>query len=592
VLRTAGEGGLVVELGDVIDPELNARVHRLAREVRARLGERIIEVVPTYRSLLVRHDPLRVPRRGLERELEALLAELPAGPEAASAARTVHVPACYGGELGPDLDFVARHAGLEAREVVELHASATYQVFMLGFTPGFPYLGGLSPRLATPRLETPRQRVDAGCVGIGGVQTGIYPVASPGGWRIIARTPLRLFDPGAPAPFLLAPGDRLRFVPIERGEFDDVARQVAARTYAPRIEGGRAEGQPDEAAPAPQGAPKDERGFAAGTDLERPPVMTVVKPGLLSTIQDQGRPGWLAFGMPLAGAMDPEAYALANLLAGNAPGAAAIEMTLLGGTFRFEEDAYVGIAGADMQAALDGAAVASGSAFPVPRGGVLAFSSAVEGCRAYLAVRGGLDVPPFLGSRSTYVRGAVGGLHGRPLAAGDGVPVGPAGPAPPARALRARDVPRHGREVTLRVLLGPQDDRFAPVGLAAFLGSPYTVTNRNDRMAYQLEGPCIRHLHGPDIVSDALLPGAVQVPGSGMPIVMMADAQTVGGYAKIAAVIGADLPRLAQARRGDTVRFARCSHAEAVQALRAARARLEAIAAELDGKRPARRSGP
>lgn len=236
MLRSAGEGGLVVELGDAIDPELNARVHRLAREVRARLGDRIIEVVPTYRSLLVRHDPLRVPRRRLAREIEALLAEPPERHRGAPAGRTVHVPACYGGELGPDLEFVARHAGLAAREVVEIHAAATYQVFMLGFTPGFPYLGGMSPRIATPRLETPRQRVPAGAIGIGGVQTGIYPVDSPGGWRLVARTPLRLFDPGAESPFLLAPGDRLRFVPVERDAYDAVARGVAARTFVPRIE--------------------------------------------------------------------------------------------------------------------------------------------------------------------------------------------------------------------------------------------------------------------------------------------------------------------------------------------------------------------
>jgi inhibitor of KinA len=242
VLRTAGEGGLVVELGDRIDPEVNARVHRLARAVREGLAGRVIEVVPTYRSLLVRHDPLREPRRRLARDVRALLAELPAGPEAAGAvtARTVYVPACYGGELGPDLDFVARHAGLAPGEAVAIHAAATYQVFMLGFTPGFPYLGGLSPRLATPRLETPRERVPAGGVGIGGAQTGIYPVESPGGWRLVARTPLRLFDPGAPAPFLLAPGDRLRFVPVERDEFDFIAARVADRSFEPRIERGDA----------------------------------------------------------------------------------------------------------------------------------------------------------------------------------------------------------------------------------------------------------------------------------------------------------------------------------------------------------------
>jgi antagonist of KipI len=314
-------------------------------------------------------------------------------------------------------------------------------------------------------------------------------------------------------------------------------------------------------------------------------VISVVRPGLLSTIQDEGRPGHLAFGVPLAGAMDADAFALANLLAGNATGEAAIEMTLLGGAFRFEAGAYVGIAGADMQASLDGEPVPGGSAFPVPPGGVLAFSSALSGCRTYLAVRGGIDVPPFLGSRSTYTRGAVGGLHGRPLAAGDRIPVGEATSPPPPRAVPARELPRYESGISLRVLLGPQDDRFAPEGLAAFLGSAYSVTNRNDRMGYRLEGPAIRHRGGPDIVSDALLPGAVQVPGSGMPIVMTADAHTVGGYAKIAAVIAADLPKLAQARRGDVVRFEACSQAEAVRALRRTRARLAAVAAELEGRR-------
>jgi inhibitor of KinA len=223
VLRSAGEGGLVVELGDRIDPEVNARVHRLARELKAQLAGDIVEVVPTYRSLLVRHDPLRTPRGKLVRRVEALLADLPSHPESEAAGRTVRIPACYGGEHGPDLENVARHAGLSPDEVVAIHSGAEYRVYMLGFTPGFPYLGGMSPRIATPRLETPRQRLPAGSVGIAGEQTGIYPVESPGGWRLVARTPLRLFDPGAPSPFLLAPGDRLRFVPIGREEFDAIA---------------------------------------------------------------------------------------------------------------------------------------------------------------------------------------------------------------------------------------------------------------------------------------------------------------------------------------------------------------------------------
>jgi antagonist of KipI len=316
-------------------------------------------------------------------------------------------------------------------------------------------------------------------------------------------------------------------------------------------------------------------------------VISVLKPGLLSTVQDEGRPGFLAFGMPLAGAMDADAYAIANLLAGNARDAAAIEMTLLGATFRFDRDAFVGIAGADMRPTLDGTAVPGWSGFPVRAGALLAFGSAVDGARAYLSVRGGIDVAPFLGSRSTYLRARVGGLRGRLLAAGDALPLGP---APPGRleatALPADVVPRRRGEIRLRVLLGPQDDRFSPEGVATFFGSAYTVTNRNDRMGYQLQGPAVRHRDGADIVSDAVLPGAVQVPGNGMPIVMMKDAQTVGGYAKIGAVIGADLGALAQARLGDTIRFARCSLADATRALGRARERLDAIEARLGGSRP------
>jgi antagonist of KipI len=311
-------------------------------------------------------------------------------------------------------------------------------------------------------------------------------------------------------------------------------------------------------------------------------VIAVSKPGVFTTVQDGGRTGFRAFGMPVAGAIDLRAFGIANLLARNPAGAAALEMTLLGGTFRFEREAYVAIAGADMQAKLDGAPVATWSAFPVEAGSVLAFGSATDGCRTYLAAHGGIDVPRVLGSRSTYVRGGVGGLAGRALVAGDSLAVS-ASARPPLRpwSLPPELVPRRGAEIRLRVLFGPQDDRFTPEGVATFLGSAYTVTNRNDRMGYTLEGPIIRHAGGPDIVSDGLLPGAVQVPGSGMPIVLMADCQTTGGYAKIAAVIGPDLAELAQARRGDAVRFVRCTMDEAVAAWRAERDQLREIQTRL-----------
>jgi biotin-dependent carboxylase-like uncharacterized protein len=298
-------------------------------------------------------------------------------------------------------------------------------------------------------------------------------------------------------------------------------------------------------------------------------VITVLRPGLLTTVQDAGRPGYRAFGLPVAGAMDRLAYALANVLAGNPPGAASLEMTLLGGSFRFEVDAYVGVCGADMQGTLGSVAVGTSAGFPVSAGSELVFGGARSGVRAYLAVRGGIDVPEVLGSRSTYARAAVGGFEGRALRAGDVVRVGPSpGPVRPPRSLPLPLVPEVGGEVKLRAIPGPQDDLFTPIGRGIFFGSEYRVTNRNDRMGYQLEGAAIQHAQGPDIVSDALVPGAVQVPGRGTPIVMTADAQTTGGYAKIATVIGPDIRRLAQARAGDVVRFESCTQEEAVEALR------------------------
>ena len=237
-MRSVGEQGLAVELGEAIDPEVNARVHWLARAVASRCGSEVIELVPSYRSVLVVHDPLRVSRVHLETVIREVLADLPRDPAIGSAGRLVHVPACYGGQLGPDLEAVTRDRGLTPEEAIALHSGATYRVYMLGFTPGFPYLGGLPARLATPRLDVPRQLVEAGSIGIAGEQSGIYPVASPGGWRLIARTPLRLFDPSAAAPFLFAAGDRVRFEPIDASRFEQIAAGVAAGTFAPSIESG------------------------------------------------------------------------------------------------------------------------------------------------------------------------------------------------------------------------------------------------------------------------------------------------------------------------------------------------------------------
>jgi len=250
-------------------------------------------------------------------------------------------------------------------------------------------------------------------------------------------------------------------------------------------------------------------------------------------------------------------------------------MTLAGATLAFDAAGVVALAGAVMAAAVDGVPVTAGTPFRVAAGSTLELGAARRGARTYLAVRGGIDVPLLLGSRSTYLRAAFGGFEGRALRAGDRLPVGapPADPPPPLPAgVRMPDLPEPGSVVELRVILGPQDDRFGPEGLETLLGNAWKVTSLNDRMGYRLEGPTVRHREGADIVTDAVIPGAVQVAGDGKPIVLMADCQTTGGYAKPFTVIGPDLRRLAQARAGDRVRFRRCTQDDAAAALAEERA--------------------
>lgn len=215
IFTPAGDSAVLVQFGDSIDPRINARVHRLAAGIALAGWAGFGEPVPAYTSLLVNYDPLALDYREAAQKIESLLPKIEDG-RVETGARLVEIPVVYGGEEGPDLDDVADAHGLSAGEVIRLHGEAEYLVYMIGFTPGFPYLGGLDERIATPRRASPRTLVPAGSVGIAGQQTGIYPLASPGGWQIIGRTPLSLFDPGREPPSLLAPGDRVRFVPVER----------------------------------------------------------------------------------------------------------------------------------------------------------------------------------------------------------------------------------------------------------------------------------------------------------------------------------------------------------------------------------------
>lgn len=234
-MLNASEQGLVVEFGTEVSPEINAQVQQLSRAIISKNLPEIIEVVPTYRSLMIYFDPIKLSRNDLIKLINELLSGMQGQDAKKSGGRVVSVPVCYGGEYGPDLGFVAEHNGLTKEEVIEIHTSRPYLVYMLGFTPGFPYLGGMSEKIATPRLATPRVKIPEGSVGIAGTQTGFYPIESPGGWQLVGRTPIKAFDPKIDKPFMFDSGDYLHFKAISEEEFVKIRKEVEAGTYTPEI---------------------------------------------------------------------------------------------------------------------------------------------------------------------------------------------------------------------------------------------------------------------------------------------------------------------------------------------------------------------
>jgi antagonist of KipI len=385
--------------------------------------------------------------------------------------------------------------------------------------------------------------VRAGSVGIAGGQTAVYPSDSPGGWQIIGHTQTRMFNAAAWPAALLAPGDSVRYRP----------EPSRARQEMPSVRGG-----------------------AQSVSAAR--SISVIDPGLQTTVQDAGRWGHQTSGVPVSGAMDWIAHRTANALVGNAPGAATLEATLAGPKLRFEQRATFAVAGADLGATLDGARVPHSTPVSCPPGGILRFSNRVVGARAYVAVDGGIEVPRVLGSRSTHLLARLGGWNGRALLQGDRLGLGAAGPAP----ARRRPMPEAAAYLRaggarVRVILGPQSEHFPPDAIDVLERTRFIISPQSNRMGYRLQGGRVPRLEDQEMISDAAFTGAIQIPSSGEPILLMADHQTTGGYPQLAVVITADLPLAGQLSPGDWIEFRTCSRSEALSALVAQEARLLAF---------------
>ncbi|HBB28942.1 MAG TPA: KipI antagonist [Clostridiales bacterium] len=286
--------------------------------------------------------------------------------------------------------------------------------------------------------------------------------------------------------------------------------------------------------------------------------------GLLTTVQDLGRYKYQAFGVSVSGAMDQRSLKLANLLVGNDVDEAGLEVTMLGPTIEFMEDNIIAITGGDLMPQLNNVGISMNTALVCHKGDILSFKGIKSGSRAYIAFAGGLSVPTVMGSKSTYTKASIGGFKGRKLEKGD--EIGFKNPKASIHNLSKRTLNinnQFSNDISLRIIMGPQEDYFTEEGLNTFLNSTYTVSNEFDRMGCRLEGEKIQHKKDGNIISDGIALGAIQVPSHGTPIIMLADRQTVGGYTKIANVISVDLPKLAQAKPGDKISFLNVSIEEA-----------------------------
>jgi len=533
-----GERAVLVEVGSLDE------VLALHAALAASRPSGVIDLVPAARTVLVRVDPRLLPlaaaRAWIDRTSQATDAVAPAR----SGHAVVVLDVVYD---GPDLEETATLLGLTAAGLAEQHAAAEWTVAFSGFAPGFAYLVSTDWPHDVPRLDSPRTRVPAGAVGLAAGFTGAYPRETPGGWRLIATTPAILFDPDAASPALLTPGARVVF------------RRERAAAVAGAENGNAAPGvsavQPPASSSGGIGAsipgPVD-AGATPARGEPRRPHLRIVEPGLLATIQDLGRPGAASLGVAPSGALDRSALRTANRLVGNSESAAGIEVTMGGFRAVAADDLWFAVTGAWGTILLEGHEVDPYDAHAWPRGAELRLDWFAHGARAYLAVRGGLDGRAVLASRSADL---MAGLGPAPLRAGDVVGVRDEASGPiPAAAIAPWSAP-DADEVVVELAAGARADWFAVSALTTLYEAVWTVSNDADRIGVRLDGPALERSREGELPSEGMVAGALQVPPTGRPTILLADGPVTGGYPVIAVATDAALDAIAQARPGTRIRF-------------------------------------
>jgi KipI family sensor histidine kinase inhibitor len=494
--------GVYLRLGERLDAERNAAIHRLCNRLAEHPLPGVTDLYPGYTTLYVEYDADATTREAVAAWVRRAFDDDRPGPPVP--ARRVRIPVRYDGE---DLAVVAEMTGLEPGRVAELHAGRPYRTYAVGASPGHPFLASIDRRIRVPRRRTPRALVEAHSVAIAGEQTSVYPVPGPGGWHVLGRALEAVYDPHRAEPFLVAAGDDVVFEP--------------------------AAGEPP---PPPRPRPLLPEAPAR-------PALVVDDPGVLALVVDQGRMMGARFGLAQTGPVDAPLAALANRLVGNPPGAPLVELSLQGPRLTVRRPVVAAVCGPAMRLIVNGEPAPVNRAIELRRGDRLLLPASGRGARSYLAVAGGIESERYLGSASTDMRG----LIGRPLHAGD--VLGLASEASPPARLSAT-IPDPPRQVTVRLFDGPQA---TPAALEALTRRPFTVV-AGDRTGVRLAGDAVP---GGELLSECPPLGAVQVTLAGDPFILLVDRYRIAGYAKPAVVHPDDLATVAQLVPGVDVTFVR-----------------------------------
>lgn len=507
-LLPAGSDGLLVELADL------PAVLALLDALQAARPRGVTDIIPGARTLLIRFDPLALAPEALSAHLQALDLSEARAPQG----QLHEVPVLYD---GADLAEVAALLGWSVPDLIARHTAATFTVAFTGFAPGFAYMTCDDPALEVPRRAVPRKRIPAGSVALAGAFGGIYPSDSPGGWQLLGRTPLQMWDLSRERPALLAPGDRVRF--------QDMGKDA---TIAPAM-------------------PPAARPIQAGG-------LHIIRADRPALLQDGGRPGQAGQGVSGSGALDRASLHAVNRCLGNPREAAALEIAFGGFALRADCPVTLAMAGADCPLRVIGplgeVAPGHGQPFAMDAGDELQIGPPRHGGYSYLGLRGGFQAGPVLGS---VARDTLAGLGPAPLAAGDlltpaGRPAGAVIPCPPPTPA----LPQAGDTVTLDVILGPRPDWFTAAGLDTFLGQNWQVTPEISRTGKRLHGQTpVGRRDSRELPSEGTLPGAIQIPHSGQPVLFLADHPLTGGYPVIAVVARHHLDLAAQIPPGAQIRF-------------------------------------